>query len=323
MDSTSNVIPPSVDIVFVTDYTKTMGSSVDGTDTTPDTGTSRIEYTATATLEAISTLFSSLGGAGSTVRASAVRFYGGKTGGVDSDGDDDSAGFVVDQEMTDSQEDLETAVLAYGTADLQTYTPHYKGLAGGLDQLADSTAEQKIVVFLSDGIPNIDADGNYTNDTGETTQDLIEEVYNELVDALPSDTKIFTAAITSVGQYQGYMAHISSDTCTTDWGHKTDCDPTNNVEYAYQATSAAEITTMYQDIVNSILDVTVGLTSESSTGTSETTTGTVSDGNDKSLPFPPEFECTREDMSIPMSVTFSGTGYITFSNMNFTYCPAP
>ncbi len=323
VDSTSNVIPPSVDIVFVTDYTKTMGSSVDGTDTTPDTGTSRIEYTATATLEAISTLFSSLGGAGSTVRASAVRFYGGKTGGVDSDGDDDSAGFVVDQEMTDSQEDLETAVLAYGTADLQTYTPHYKGLAGGLDQLADSTAEQKIVVFLSDGIPNIDADGNYTNDTGETTQDLIEEVYNELVDALPSDTKIFTAAITSVGQYQGYMAHISSDTCTTDWGHKTDCDPTNNVEYAYQATSAAEITTMYQDIVNSILDVTVGLTSESSTGTSETTTGTVSDGNDKSLPFPPEFECTREDMSIPMSVTFSGTGYITFSNMNFTYCPAP
>ena len=329
--NTSNVVPPSVDIVFVTDYTNTMANAVDGG--TPAAGESRIELVAAATLDAVSTIFSTLEDAGSTVRASAVSFYERET-------DESSSAVVepqyfVDAAMTSDQSVVETAIGLYTPGGVHYGTPHYKGLEGALAQLAGSVADKKIVVFLSDGVPTVASDGDpcgwgdgtapsHGSPESSAAYYCIKEAATELVptntaDTLDDDIKIFTAAITSTTSAKGYMAHLSSDACGTNYSTFTsaECSPADGVEYAYQASTQDEIATMYEDITAAILGVSVGLTTADAT----VTTGTVTSGHNRELPFPSNFECTGEDMDIPMTVSFNGSGYISMDNISFTYCP--
>jgi len=355
--NTSNVSAPNVNIVFLTDYTLTMGYFVDGgsycdgsdsdsfadvaaegdsegvTSCTADStgcvctkyapaGSTRIDYVKNATIDSISTIFSTLEGAGSDVAAASVTFFGG-------DGSD--VGYSIDEDLTSEPSDLETAIGAYASTydGLETWTPHYLGLQAAITMLESGDLDpdsEKIIIMLSDGLPTHDKDGDDCDYLGTSTLSTggtlycITEAAEELVpSAATNGIKIFTAAITTSGSSKGYMAHLSSDDCGTSYSSLRDCDPLENVEYAYQAETAEEIAVMYEEIVASILDVTVGLTSDDSV----VTTGTVSSGHNRELPFPSNFACTGEDMSIPMTVSFTGSGSVTMDNIQFQYCPVP
>ncbi len=357
----------NVDIVFLTDYTLTMGYFVGGgaycdvngdgygdvtaegdtAGTTrcvksddeddeyvcPDAtsacssyapaGSTRIDYVKTATIDSISTIFSTLEEAGSSVSAATVTFFGGNSSG--------DVGYSIDQALTDDPTLLEAEIGGYASTytTLEAWTPHYRGLDGALTILESGDLDpdsEKIVIMLSDGLPThdkngVDCDYEGTSTLGtDGTLYCITQASVDLVDeANDNGIKIFTAAITTSSSSKGYMAHLSSDTCGTSYSSLGDCEQTGNVEYAYQAETAEEIAIMYEEIVASILDVTVGLTTEDST----VTTGTVSSGHNRELPFPSNFECTGEDIAIPTTISFTGSGYITMDNIQFQYCPAP
>jgi hypothetical protein len=130
------------------------------------------------------------------------------------------------------------------------------------------------------------------------------------------DVKVYTAVMSSTDSstYANYMAHLSSEACGTAYGTYGDCELGT---YAFSGYSEAEIAGMYESIIDSILGVTVGLTTDETL-----TSGSVLSGLNKELPFPSNFACTGEAMDIPMTVTFNGSGYMSLDNINFTYCPA-
>ena len=214
-------------------------------------------------------------------------------------------------------------VLQY-TAGVQSYiarttgtTPTVAGLVCADDQLASSNADMRIVILMSDGDPSTNLNGDSCS--GESCVSEIVSIRDTMV---ADGIQIYSAALTSESDLIGYMAHFSSDTCGNDYDNVADCDETNDIEYAYSASTAEDLEVMYQTIINSILGLTMKFTTEID-GETVVTGGPVREGDDVELIFPDGFECPQGDdeWTVPLRVTFNGEGIAKISDIQLTYCP--
>ncbi len=349
--NTSNVETPSVAVYFITDYTVTMTRDINGaTIASDDTSTqSRIALVSAAEASAISTLYDSL--SSGDLQIGLLRLGALYNPGTANEG------YLIDMELGSNDEnDLITTVEGYAAGtDIDSGPPFYAGLKYAIQQLDQTTADAKIIVLLSDGEVFEDRSNDYcTTSTNAGScygsylplacgkeSDNETDYYNyycctkEVADGLlnscsadndvgadaairgSGDVLIYTAGITatSTNAYASYMAHLSSDDCGEDYDDISDCLTRT---YSYSAQDEAGVATMYDAIIDSVLGVTVGLTVDETL-----TPGTVTSGHNRELPFPTNFECTGEEMNIPMTVDFNGGGYISLDDIAFTYCPVP
>jgi cysteine-rich repeat protein len=337
---TDNVVPPSVAVAFVTDLSNSMGWSVDGSDESAVAPNRRIDYVVEAMSEGIATLYDAdLGG----MSVALVGFSGAKDFTSSTwDASNGSPGYYIDYDAKDGsylldstyESDLLAAAELYLTDPGQVssgdatnahdpryllqWTPTYKGVEQGVSLLDGSGADIKVLILLSDG--NLTHDKDWTQCSGSSALEAcVAQIRDDIVgDAANSDILFYSAAITGDDTEAGYIAHLSSDECGTDYSDEADCAG----HYFYRAETAEEIGEMYEDIVDSILGFTFTLTTEAD-GSVETTTGTVVEGRNQVLPFPENFECTGEEMGVPFTVEFNGDGYVTIGDIQFTYCPVP
>jgi len=72
---------------------------------------------------------------------------------------------------------------------------------------------------------------------------------------------------------------------------------------------------MYQEIVNSILNITI-----STTFAGQTESTTVAPGSNLSIDIPSTFACTSSEQTVTLRTSFSGSGTINLSNIILNMC---
>jgi hypothetical protein len=244
----------------------------------------------------------------------------------------------------DSETSIREAVeeIATDTTNLKWWTPGYLGLEEAVQRVETSGADVKVVVTLSDGAWTHFEDWYHYDDLSLGIDDIFFEARDEIVLANShSDILFFSASIATGSTYKAYINHLSSDECGVDstdivtydsdsyaegshpnvtssgWSSTTDCQPRDGVEYAFEATTAEEIEAMFEEIINTILGTVFTFTTDEGT-----TDGAVLYGNEMELPFPEGFACTEEEFTLPMRVSFQGSGAVTIENILITSCPA-
>ncbi len=315
-------------------------------------GYSRMDIVSAATADAIGRIYDEF--STSDIRIGLMRVYAGSESPTDFFA---GAGYVIDEPIhyASSESGLVTTVEGYAAeSGLGNGPPLYVGMKAAIDELEGVTADAKFIVVLSDGETYIGSDMWECGTSSSATQDshtcedgttvsacgssnyyccarevdlgLLDECNYEsdtdgAVRGEPSSIKVYTAAITesATSSYSAYMAHISSETCTDDYSNINDC---TTGTYAFSAQDEDGIAAMYDAIVDSMLGVTFNLTTEVDEEV-QLTTGFVNEGRNQTLPFPSNFECTGADTSIPFTLDFNGDGFVTISDITFTYCPAP
>lgn len=315
----SNVVSPSLDVVFVTDLSASMD---DGTP--PNL---RIDIVRQSIKAAIDDLFEGYAEApGSPIRIGLVTYQGGEATIFEIGGE---SLFGPSQQSA-----LLSEADTYNDGRTRSATPTALGLQTGLDLLGESTADVRVVILMSDGAPtghlnkapcdSEDCNACNNNETGDKTQ---EQCVAEVVGLVPDtdEIQVYSAALTDTASLIGFMAHFSSDECDqASYSSRSDCSPRDGVEYAYDGITAAEIAEMYEAITNSVLGANVGVTH---TGSGETleTTGAVSAGKDVVLPFPTNFQCQGAAFSMPLTIRFTSApesrSTIHLEDVKFEYCP--
>ncbi|MFH1315289.1 MAG: hypothetical protein ABIH67_02720, partial [Candidatus Uhrbacteria bacterium] len=239
-------------------------------------------------------------------------------------------------------------------------TPTVKGFDDVGDIFEDSTAAEKILIFIGDGAASNacdygDEDYVCTNDLYEVfdgntcdpdagwvallatcgaggTCDSSESAYSvarDEADRLKDDlgVKIYTAAILTDDQSSdiGQMAHYSSEECEgLNYNARSDCESPTGVPYAYVAETATEFEEMFDAIIDAIRGISVTYTTVLGVAPNEVTirnSGLVLDGIGLPIPLPAGFECDDEEIGVPFRVEFSGTGPVTLENITVEYCP--
>ena len=327
----SNVEPPTMDIVFVTDLSGSMSYYVDGTHGAPS-GQRRIDYAVDSMEQAVEDLFDAYRGSSENIRIASISYSAGTDAadGADVEPCDTGTGKShswVDVPFTSSQSDFYSAFDGYlDRVDGGTPTPEGLECARGL--LASSSADYKFVILMSDGEPNYLINGSYDSGITVPAQDACEVVHGTASSYIEQLTgaKVYTAAITTSNNMIGYMRHFSSDecsgSCSSDLTDAGDCEAADSGEYAYVASTAEELDEMYQSIIDNILGISVTMISQIGS-TTYRTMGSVQEGEDVVLPFPEGFQCdTQDEWVIPMRLSFPGTGKANISDIKLTYCPA-
>ena len=231
----SDVEPPTVDIVFVTDLSGSMTTVLD-----TKTGDNRIQVTVDSMTQAIQDLFDDYGGNSANMRISTVSFTDYLSDGVDTDGENgitDSDGCIQDTKDGDAlawidhglgsstgENDMlynaETGVETY-VARAHGYTPTAAGLKCADKVLQNSDANYKVIVLLSDGEPTINLAGVINTSTPESNVPEVVSVRDQMIS---KGIHIFTAALTTNTDLVGYMAHFSSDVCGTCDACESSCE---------------------------------------------------------------------------------------------------
>lgn len=316
-------------------------------------GYSRMDIVSAATSSAIDQIFDAF--PSSSISMGLMRVMAGSESGGVYSGSGYTVDAALSDGL--GQTELQTIVEGYAAeTDINSSSgpPLYIGMQEAIDELDATTADAKFIIVLSDGQTYIGSDMRDCSDSSSDTQashrcsdgttvsactssstyycctrEIDLGLLNECnygsgsgsaVRGSESAIKVYTAAITetATNSYAAYMAHISSETCGTDYGSIDDC---TTGSYAFSAQDEDGIMDMYDAIVDSILGVTFNLTTESG-GSTQLTTGYVDEGRNQSLPFPASFECTGSEMTVSFTIDFNGSGYATLSDINFTYCPA-
>ncbi|MFC1788008.1 IPT/TIG domain-containing protein [Patescibacteria group bacterium] len=293
---------------------------------TDPTEATRIEIVVDSMNQAIDKLFASAIETGTVLSVGLVSY----------EGEPNSPNITIDQNLVGPNTsssylvDLKQSIDSYIDRVENGRTPTAQGLAKAFEVLSTSTADMKYVILMSDGIPT----------GGETP--VIEVAKNSLGQILDyrKSIRLFTAVITDQTDLEGFMAHLSDDICPTenytnnDYRNPNVCEKADNVEYAYAATSADEINSMYDDIVDNVMGITATVVSENCVDddsdyttapvcSTKTTSEFIERKNDQILPFPDNFKCTGSLQSLPFTMNFNGQGGFNLSDFRFTYCPAP
>jgi cysteine-rich repeat protein len=323
---TTNIIPLDVDIVFVTDLSGSMSST-------------KIEATVNSISSAIQELFNAFDDY-SNLQIGLVSFTNTLEDG--SDHNNDGAITLADACITNSagttglawiDSDLTTneSQLIYGEYSVESYstrtggsTPLSAGLQCAANILEDSEADDQIIILLSDGDPNVLIDSS----TYTSAYKYYEEIQDIRNAAIANGIEIYTAALMTTDALIGKMAHWSSDSCLendpseTAYSNVADCSVTDDIEYAFSASSSDDLDEMYQQIADSIIGLTMTFTTDFA-GETTLTSDEVFDGDDVVIPFPEGFGCdTENEWNIPFRISFSGEGTVNISDIKLSYCPA-
>ncbi len=340
-----NVVLPTVDVMIMIDTSGSMVSSVGG-------GLRRIDVVVDAVKPMIETLISTYQQQGGTMRIAVGSFELSSEHRAAH-----GANASIDQEFTSSIQPLQDMIETYRAIDNNGGTPTEAGLQVSLDVFKPetSTAQRKILVFMSDGAPSDAAAiaGCTTNLSDLAKVGTVELArvtnYNTgcggfivlsdvvgIKTAAAQNIEIYTATVAPVSDAPliNFMRHISDDGCPAShyanptansspaFSDVTGCtvNPQNNIQYAYSGITAVAIEEMFLSISNSILGVTPSFV-QSGTGGAVVSSFPVLIGDGTVLPIPDFFVCGPTEQSIPLSVSFSGTGSLDFEDFSLEYCP--
>lgn len=328
----SNVSPPSLDIIFVTDLSGSMNEDPQGNTLRPEQRSqSRISIVSEALIAGVDDLFRTYEsvGASDRIRVSLISYRASKEFRDSADdegiGENDQHGFVGPA----FKQDLFQIIREYPNR-AANGTPTISGVAAALADFEaekerlgdDQVADQRIIVLLSDGAPSVPQPQPPAPERCGDVEDCVELILDQVNDGKEQGILFYTAAITDRSSLRGYMAHWSSNVCGTNLISSHDCAPRQNVQYAFSAETSQEIQEMYGSIINSIIGSVATLITERE-NESFYRREEVRDGPGVSLPIPPEFSCNgTPNQFIPFSLTFRGDGPARLSNFQFTYCPA-
>lgn len=212
------------------------------------------------------------------------------------------------------------------------------------DEIASSTAGDNaryIAILLSDGEVNADTkreDGKVSPDPITLAQDfdayLPGTAGYELYAATLGDNPAWMTNMQfwSGNSYDGAEGSYATIPCALVVGGGLGLDPCpkaisdfNNIDYAYDGSNAAELTSMYEQIVDSITSLVISLVVKDPTKTGDsafvTTRSTVHSGTSVSLPWPKGFVCDPDaEQQVPVQINFPGKGQIELSNVRLDYC---
>jgi cysteine-rich repeat protein len=303
----SNVTPPPLDIVFITDTSGSMDEKLD--------------VAVQATKDSIDELVSTYQSLNGTLRVGLMQYEWEAC----ADDDNSQEPVVIDKVLTEVAgdnpspvSDLKTELNGYcdqgGTPTYNALEAAFTGSApdkNGDDQsLGWDEDHLKFVVLLSDGDP----DG-----APEDIKNLVEGNNYE------TEYGIFTAALTSSGSLEANMRHFSSDECQAGVNNFDACSPREGREYAYSGTTTEDLEVMYESIIDNILGAAFSF-SRVVGGQNETVVQPVREGVSVELPFPPGFECTGQVQNVPMRLNFNAgnpdNDTINISNVDLSFCPA-
>lgn len=127
------------------------------------------------------------------------------------------------------------------------------------------------------------------------------------------------------------VPYVSAETCEDDYGDMGLIDQMacwssgnpsedNDVDYAYNGSSASELAAMYEEIIDSIVSIRFTYVVDGST-----VSGNVQEGENVELPWPEGFECDGENaQEVPLRISFEAddeeNGTVVLSDMRFRYC---
>ncbi|MFA6130858.1 MAG: IPT/TIG domain-containing protein [Patescibacteria group bacterium] len=92
-------------------------------------------------------------------------------------------------------------------------------------------------------------------------------------------------------------------------------NPDTGIDYAYNGSTKEELQTMYEEILQSILGVSLGFVVNGSM-----VTGAIQEGTSVELPWPTGFACTGEEQELPIRLFFEGEGTVDISDVSLNYC---
>lgn len=338
----SKVIPPEVDIVFVTDLTDSMDSAL------PD-GKTRIQAASEATLKAIDYLFDAYAGPDTQekMRIGLVSYGWEPIPGAADQTSYKKTARVDSPLVTSAQKgDLLSIVTDY-PLHVKLGWSNPQGLVKAIELLTQEEASNRIriVILLSDGEMILAMDGtkcdqkgsfNFSTELGQVSfpgnkycvaesrypvswGNIPYENYPNILKRTQAEEIFFySGVISSNVRQQAYMEHLSSMKCK---GEKMDkLEDCTEGEYAYNATTAEGIEQMYQKIVESIVSATTTVTATKN-GSVQSATSITPIGNNVNIPIPATFQCQGQPFTMPIKTQFYGTGTVKFDNFTFTYCP--
>jgi len=303
------VTPPDVYVVFVTDRSTSMATSL-------GSGETRMSVARASLTSAIGTLFDELG---SRVHIGLVSYSGAST----IDTRDGSLNPVFLDEADESTLTGSSGVGGY-TALGATITS--VGLQDAMSVFAANPDSynantSRIIVLMSDGVPT----SGYEPD-------------DEVLQILADGTEIYSLALTTTPSLLTDMDRWSSNTiclgtesslssCDIDetstastYDSSEDYNDANLLDYSYSGSTANELAGAYTSIVDSITMGQAVLLS-SSGGVVSVDRGTVGDAHNITLPWPSGFACNgTTSTEVPIQITFRGEGTVNVSNVRVDYC---
>ncbi len=326
---------PDTDIIFVLDKSQSMSSTLSGSDT-------RLDILRSAVSDAVDELFDAYTGVSAELRVG-VAYIGGQHGT-----DGDSSGTYSQSELndfllldlTDEKADvLQTLADDFRGVDSVQGTPIYESVADAIDALSDSTAESRIIIVFTDGdIYNTSTEYGKiqsvyglsdSDSSGSVNDEYMAEVSQLTDDAKDSGIEIYSAVLTSTTCDIRQMQRWSSMVCTTDTsadncsgaraeGNDLSCtEPDSGLTYAYSATTADELAAMYEQIIDSILGVTVIIVDEDGNEGMDL----VDVGDSITLPLPSAFICDETaEKDVSIKVSFRGSGPVKFEAFELNMC---
>jgi cysteine-rich repeat protein len=231
--------------------------------------------------------------------------------------------------------------------DLGHGTFTYEALAQAknmFDEIANSEAGDNaryIAILLSDGQVNV----NTKRESGVVSPNPIEIAQDfdayipgtagyELYAATLADnlTWIKNMKFWSGNSYDGLEDSYASNSCTSFVRGRAvpgicpkEVSDFNGIDYAYDGANETEMTTMYEQIVDSITSLVISLVAKDPTKIGDsafvTTVGSIHSGSSISLPWPEGFVCDPDaEQQIPVQINFPGKGQIEISNVRLDYC---
>jgi cysteine-rich repeat protein len=286
----SNVTPPDVYVVFVTDVSGSMSTAL-GSST-------RIAVARDSIKSAIGTVFDELG---SGAYISLVSF-------------DSAVKSTVAFTGESGESTLDAAVDLYAPGASTATNLGLDQAKTYLDAVTDITNVAKFIVLLSDGAPN-----------SETSVDASAlailkasgiEVYSITVNTDPN-------LISDMNRWSSNSVCSSSATSLTATGggcSTAENNSNNNIDYSYSGSTTSEVSGAYESIIDSIINGTASVTS-SDGSTVVVDTGSVSDSHNIVLPWPSNFSCDGvSEQSVPIQINFRGEGEINVSNVRVDTC---
>lgn len=318
--SMDNVTPPRTFVLFVTDLSGSMDWEI-GDSTPPESGEdSRLEIVQDGLETAIGDLYDELG---SNVQIGAVGYKGMlanecyisgascSTGCTTYSGDvcTSTTAWTENFPFTSSsdQDDIAAEVAGYFADNASNGTVTYEGLVAAkamMDtELANyGTENTRYVIILL-------TDGDYSTTNPSATATSIKNAGYELYTAtIMTDTTTAGRALISTA------AGWSSGNPDTE----------TNIDYAYDAQTTGELSTMFDEIISSILDIGITIISDDDSDSdtdAESDSATARDGANVELPWPTGFACDPDnEQELPVRFTFQGSGQIEISNVQIDYC---
>ncbi|MEK7665898.1 MAG: IPT/TIG domain-containing protein [Patescibacteria group bacterium] len=329
-----------VDIIFILDRSYSMADEID--------------ELRSAVTEAVDTLFDAYDGTGGTMRIGIAYVSGDHA--VDSDSDGRYYGFelaygtlgsekqFVILDPTSDEDEIIDAIEA-NFADVETGygTPLLTATNQAINAIMDSEAGMKYVITFTDGnIYNtateysmiaenygIEEDSSTTYETGSSLDDEYMQRISSMIDDAQSsyDMTFFTAALTSTACDITQLQRWSNNSCTAfdqscknlraEGNYECLSSSETGLEYAYDATSADDLSDMFDQIVDSILGINVTITD----GDGNVGGSSVQAGDGISISLPDAFECDETDsQDTAFHVYWNGSGTISFDNFSLDLC---